>query len=912
MNHKLLKNSVFVTILVFVFWGCSFNKGTVVIVSEQGSSREIYGVERLTSQLKGAGYQVELSKEIPDTKQAKIIIQQVVTDTAKNAVSANKEVLKLSEEGYTIKTKGKDIYLSATGTSGILYGCLYLKDQVKTQKELPENINVADQPEMVMRGTCIGLQKTTYLPGRGVYEYPYTPENFPWFYDKDLWIKYLDMMVENRYNSLYLWNGHPFASLVRLKDYPYAVEVDSSTFKKNEEMFAFLTKEADKRGIWIIQMFYNIIVSKPFAEKNHMKTQDRNRPIIPIIADYTRKSIAAFIEKYPHVGLLVTLGEAMNTIDDDVEWFTKTIIPGVKDGLDSLGIKDEPPIVLRAHDTDAKRVMVAAFPIYKNLYTMAKYNGESLTTYEPRDTWVKIPKGLSEIGSLEIANVHILANLEPFRYGSPDFIQKCVKVMPDSLGTKGLHLYPQASYWDWPYSADKTEPRELEMDRDWMWYQTWGRYAWNSDRSRKDEIDYWSHKLGDYYGCGNEGKNILDAYEQTGEIAPKLLRTFGISDGNRQTLLLGMFMAQLVNPQKYNVYSNFWSSSGPLKEVLQVYAEKKWKGEKHVGETPPQIIDDVVKRGRLAVDAIEKASKSVGKNKEEFVRLKNDMYCYQAFADCFSEKVKAAMLVLRYKYSNDVKDLQQALPHLEKGQEYYQKLVDLTKDTYLYANSMQTAQRRIPISGAGGNNKTWAELLPKYQAELDNFKRNLKMLESNNGRETVVKKNKVFEPANVTILNKGLKRFPLKPGQQVYSDNEARIEGVAGELQKLSGVQFSDRGLDKNGTVLKFKSDKPVKILVGYFNTNSYSALRPPTLETNAEANDRGQADIKIANALLIPKLYPVNVYMYSYDAGENELDLGKGRVLVLGFINGSENIAIHDAGMTKFGNGTEVDWLFY
>jgi len=360
------------------------------------------------------------------------------------------------------------------------------------------------------------------------------------------------------------------------------------------------------------------------------------------------------------------------------------------------------------------------------------------------------------------------------------------------------------------------------------------------------------------------------------------------------------------------VYSNFWSSSGPVKEVLQVYAEKEWKGEAHVGETPPQIIDDVVKRGNLAVESIERAAQKVEANREEFARLKNDIHCYHAFANCFSEKVKAAMLVLRYKYSNDVKDLEQALPHLEKSLVFYQQLVDLTKDTYLYANSMQTAQRRIPISGVNGTNKTWAELLPHYQSELDNFKRNLKMLESSGDKSAVVQKSKVLQPVEVTILNAGLKRFPLQNGQQVYADNEAKIEGVAEELQKLSGVQLSGEEQEKNGTVLKFKTDKPVKVLVGYFNTNSYSVLGPPTLETNAQANDRGQADIKIANALFIPKLYPVNVYTYSYDAGENELVLGKGRVLILGFIDGNENIAIHDAGMTKDENGPAVDWLFY
>lgn len=60
-------------------------------------------------------------------------------------------------------------------------------------------------------------------------------------------------------------------------------------------MFSFLTEEADKRGIFVIQMFYNIILSKPFAEHYGLRTQDRNRPITPLIADYTRKSIAALL-----------------------------------------------------------------------------------------------------------------------------------------------------------------------------------------------------------------------------------------------------------------------------------------------------------------------------------------------------------------------------------------------------------------------------------------------------------------------------------------------------------------------------------------------------------------------------------------------------------------------------------------
>lgn len=46
-------------------------------------------------------------------------------------------------------------------------------------------------------------------------------ENFPWFYDKQAWdTLFRHVSGENRMNSLYLWNGHPFASLVRLEEYP--------------------------------------------------------------------------------------------------------------------------------------------------------------------------------------------------------------------------------------------------------------------------------------------------------------------------------------------------------------------------------------------------------------------------------------------------------------------------------------------------------------------------------------------------------------------------------------------------------------------------------------------------------------------------------------------------------------------
>ncbi|MBC6109215.1 hypothetical protein ACFOG5_02875 [Pedobacter fastidiosus] len=888
----------------------SVKKEQSIYISLAPNVRVKFGTEKIRTALNNIGFDVKVIQVDRIPKGKKIVVglfsdqffKTVLPDSIKNrAISAGKE-------GFVI-SYGRDgtLYVVGADASGVLYGCIELADRITAEGKVPTHISLTDHPEMVMRGTCIGLQKTDYLPGHDVYEYPYTPETFPWLYDKQLWIKYLDMMVENRYNSLYLWNGHPFSSLVKLKDYPYAVEVDDATFKKNEEIFRFLTAEADKRGIWVIQMFYNIIIPKPFADKFGMKTQDRNRPIVPIIADYTRKSIAAFVEKYPNVGLMVALGEAMEGVgQDDIDWFTKTIIPGVKDGLKAAGIKEEPPIVLRAHDTDAPAVMKAALPFYKNLYTENKFNGEALTTYEPRGAWAELNRKLASIGTMNISNVHILANLEPFRYGSADFIQKSVQAINKIYGAKGLHLYPQASYWDWPYTADKTKTRELQIDRDWIWYKEWARYAWNSNRDRSAEIDYWGTELAKKYGTDlNGGKAILNAYEESGEISPKLLRRYGITDGNRQTLTLGMLMTQLINPYRYGVFTLMYESEAPEGEMIIDYAEKEWKKQEHIGETPMQIAKEVVEHGKKALKSINQAS--VTKDTAEFRKLKNDMYCYNAMANFYAEKVKSALWVLRYKYSNNVADLEQALPFLESSVKYYTDLVKLTENDYLYANSMQTKQRKIPMRGVDKTFIHWKEMLPVFTKELSHFKQSIDSLKNVKGDLTA--KIIPYKNAEVKVLSPDVESYVLDKNVQVFSDTSAQIKEITEQLVGLKGLKLSKESQIKLGTEIKFSTKIPVKLLVGYFNQKDGKTLLPPQLEIDASANNYGQSEIKISNAVVVNGFAPVNVHAYSFPAGTHTLNLGKGACLLLGFIDDKQELRIFNAGLD--GRGKDIDWLF-
>ena len=158
----------------------------------------------------------------------------------------------LKKEGFTITSDGNLIRVVGNDGTGVIYGCREIIDRLEANEGQFRFAGYLyrcardGSSGWLCRYTEDGVSARTWCIRVSLY----AGGIFLGFYDKAQWIDYLDMLVENRMNSLYLWNGHPFASLVRLKDYPFAVEVDDETFKKNEDMFLFLTTEAEKRGIF--------------------------------------------------------------------------------------------------------------------------------------------------------------------------------------------------------------------------------------------------------------------------------------------------------------------------------------------------------------------------------------------------------------------------------------------------------------------------------------------------------------------------------------------------------------------------------------------------------------------------------------------------------------------------------------
>jgi hypothetical protein len=369
-------------------------------------------------------------------------------------------------------------------------------------------------------------------------------------------------------------------------------------------------------------------------------------------------------------------------------------------------------------------------------------------------------------------------------------------------------------------------------------------------------------------------------------------------------------MTQLINPKRYGLFTLMYESESPEGEMIIEYAEKEANRQPHTGETPPQIAAEIIAHGKKAVAAIEQAAPYVKNNRREFERLQNDMYCYNLMANYYAAKARAAVQVLKYKYSKNVKDLEQALPLLQTSVNYFKELAARTDTTYLYANSMQTQQRKIPVVGRDAKNKTWSELLQYYERELKNFARHIDTLKAHpagNGNSGM----QPLKKATVQWMTDSLETFTIQKNAAVFSDTAQLINDVPSILQGLQGIRFNRHKQINSGTSVTFRTTVPVKILVGFFVEKNNMYLPEPQLETDASANEYGQAEVKIANAIDIAGMPAVNVHAWSFQPGTHTLTLGKGLSVLLGVIPESDNLPVMDAGFKSAESAGTLDWLF-
>jgi hypothetical protein len=361
-----------------------------------------------------------------------------------------------------------------------------------------------------------------------------------------------------------------------------------------------------------------------------------------------------------------------------------------------------------------------------------------------------------------------------------------------------------------------------------------------------------------------------------------------------------MTMPQLIDAARFNPAQTLWTGDAPDGERLDEYVANEVNHKPHHGETPLGVAAEVAASSAKAVTEAEAAARGITVTaRPEYDRIVNDMRAIAELMAYYNHKTQAAALVMQFGYDHNQADLTKAEPLLAASVEDFERLTQLTEKAYRNAAGMQTSQRQIPVRGGPATNH-WRDLLPLYRTELATFRTRLKTLGAAQPASTETVPARLPQVAFTLAPGAG-ETFTVRSGEKLYADAATPIVNVAPELDGMTGIRVSAR----QEMPIHFTLEKPAQILVGFFKSDSSKAMNvSPATE---------QWNILLPGALTMPKGLPVTVWSKTLPAGANDLDLGKGAYVVVGFIPEDTHVTPHINFSVTGTNGERpnLDWLF-
>ena len=682
----------------------------LVLAGEQGNKTK-FGVEVLYKAIEKAGYGVTFcSYSKGEWGDKPIFIGKTSANHVfRNAFGGQKE----TAESFAILSKpdGGTI-IAGADDAGILYGCMEMASRVGRTGKIPAELAIFESPAMTLRSTCIQLMKL------GLYDYPITPKEFPFFYDKKMWTEYLDFICRNRFNAITFWNGHPFAYFIEMDKYPEAQKgMGDDVISANREMLKWLSSEAEKRNIWLMFEFYNIHTSVYFAEAHKLPPHGISEPT-PLLREYTEYVIQKFVGDYPSIGLYICPGEEL-AADHVVEWVDTVIFEAVR----KTGKK--PPIVVRSWGWLKFEDMKVLASKYSNLYTERKYNVEMIAGMDVDP----VNAQWAQLSNQHVVNVHMVGNLEPFRWGAPSYVQGCVRSSIEEGGGTGIHLFPRKA-WRWPYGCDRVDKPQLQWNRDRFWFEVWGRYAWEPNRGQTAERDYWVQRFGEEYGSEEAGRYILAAYEASADVLPALTRLFWVQNSNHWVVSAGIMLDQII--ALGSIQKQSLDESGYLPrvetETIAEYLEAVKKGKTRADRmTPMDLLDKKIAEAEEAVEKARFGVRMARRNKDEAQRIQSDLEAMLLAVKFYKYKLEAAAAKVLFEAGTEKqKNAAACVKGLENSFVVFSELAGLTKKTYESLSDVPAWYPSLALPCP----YHWTDILPIYAKELEDTKKIMTMKES--------------------------------------------------------------------------------------------------------------------------------------------------------------------------------------
>lgn len=553
---------------------------------------------------------------------------------------------------------------------------------------------VAEKPRLEFRGIKYNLPWETYRESSAL------SQHIPVAKDLAYWEAFLDMMVENRFNVVSLWNLHPFTFMVRPENFPEASPWTEAEQEEWRRLYRGIFRLAKERGLDTYIVHWSIFVSREFsaahgvAKKNFYPHYYVDGDTSEIVRRYIRESVTQMLNEYPDLdGIGLSHGEGMAGMTplERQKWMDDVIVAGMlnanrkvklihrvpfSSGLSSAGgTSHEVEQVTRAAmenlgDRFDGPIWVEMKFNWSHAHTtpkLVKVHGGRLgdTYFKPAPTNYKVTW---------------MARNEDFfalRWGVPDFIRRHIALNAAEDYVGGYFIGSECYIPALDYFTALKDPVDWKwaFERQWLFYKLWGRLLY--DPATPDAV--FQREFNRRYGA--KGDNLLRAYALA---SATQLRLGSLYDSRWDFTLYGEgFLALQGEYTKYIGVDRLIDSPVMDPDYVSVkdYVVAQAKGETFGPErvTPP-VLAGLLERDcrealRLVAD-IDPAGNATLRYEVADVRTWAQLGLHLA------AKLRGAEALQRYRLGGSAADKQAAIDHLQRALGHWDEVVTITRPLY--------------------------------------------------------------------------------------------------------------------------------------------------------------------------------------------------------------------------------------
>lgn len=611
----------------------------------------------------------------------------------------------LKPEEFSIAPKGAAITVTGGDNRGLIYGALALAEMFRNGMRFEAVSETHAKPSLEFRAIKYNLPWSTYRPSSALSQHYETAR------DLKYWEAFLDMMVENRFNAITLWNLDPFTYMVRTKNFPEASPWSEAQLAQWQHLYHEIFRMAKERGLDTYIVFWSIFVSRQLAQahgvakENYYPHYYGNGDTSAIVRRYLRESVTQTLKEYPDLdGIGVSHGEGMGGMTplQRQQWVDDVLIQGMLDAKRpvklihrvpfSSGTSSEPGASENVEQLTRAAIERLGNQFKGPIWVEVKFNwshGHSTPKLVKvhggalSDTYF-VPKPTNYRIAWTVRNEDFFA----LRWGVPDFIRQHIALngVQDYVGGYFIGSETYIPALDYFTAVKAPVDWKWAFQRQWLFYELWGRLLY--DPKTPDAV-FQADFVRRY---GPRAANLLQAYALASSTQLRLASLF---DSTWDFTLYGEgFLALDGDTTRYISVDRLIKQPTmdpayvPVGDYVATLAKGGSFGTERV--TPPILVTMLERDANEAlrlVDHIDTSGNASLMYEVADVRIWANLGLHLA------EQLQGAIALQSYRLAGGEEHKREAIVHLQRALTYWDEVIRITRPIY----------RDMPLAHYNGN-----------------------------------------------------------------------------------------------------------------------------------------------------------------------------------------------------------------